>query len=128
MANMPGFITPHNRGPLTTTFIPAPTCLATTTGAVIGLSLPPSEQETRFYVGYWNQDVPNRGGIDSISTDCLPPAQTPIPLAEVWYYSPGICPTGYMPNLALSADHVNNFNAGQDVMVPNATAWLCCPS
>lgn len=111
----PGPTEVWNRGPLTTTFTPPSTCLATTTVHVLGYMLAPSAQSSDYYIGLWPPDLPGYL-IDTTSNPCIPPAPTPVPLYQPFYYSPGICPSSYTPAIPLA------------VQKPSATAWLCCPS
>ncbi|KAH8807929.1 hypothetical protein F5884DRAFT_790511 [Xylogone sp. PMI_703] len=103
-----------NRGPLTTTFTPPSTCLATTTVYVLGYENAPIAQASSYYIGLWPPALPDYL-VDTTSNPCIPPGPTPAPLYQPWYYSPGICPSSYTPGLPLA------------VQTPGVTAWLCCP-
>lgn len=113
-----------NRGHLTTTFTPPSTCLDTTSVYLGGYLAPPSAQGTTYYVGFWTGNWPAYV-TDYVSEPCMPPAVTPIPLYEAWYYSPGICPSAYTPAARLlTAPN----NCDVVAAVPESvTAWVCCP-
>ena len=114
-----------NRGALTTTFTPPSTCLETTSLYLDDISVPPAEQNTVYYIGLWTQawagDLPN-----FVSDSCMPPAATPIPLNQAWYYSPGICPSAYTPAAPLLT--LPNICNSVAALPETVTGWVCCPS
>lgn len=86
-----------NLGPLTTIFTPPASCLSTITSASLA----------GFFVGHFSAGNEN----------CYPPSTTTNYFATSYFYSPGICPSGYSaactwPSSAFSAA---------------TTASLCCP-
>jgi len=69
---------------LTTTFVPAPSCVSDIYMYLFGIAPPIGDS---FYLSL--------GPPTALATDasCYPPSFTPPP--EIQYYSPGICPSGY---------------------------------
>ena len=116
----------YNRGPLTTTFTPASTCLATTSEYIGDLAYSPSQRPTTYYIGLWPDALPDYI-TDLTSNPCFPTGATSIAFAEPAYYSPGICPSGYTPAASLATDGIGEY--GTSAVLPTSlTAWLCCPS
>ncbi|KAH8660309.1 hypothetical protein BX600DRAFT_467539 [Xylariales sp. PMI_506] len=114
-----------NRGPLTTTFTPPSTCLGTTSAFLAGFQAPPSNQHTVYYVGLWTPALPDYV-TDYTGDSCVPQATGAISLEGPWYFSPGICPSGYSPAAPLSTVPSN---CDQTVaLAESITAWACCPS
>ncbi|KAH8589172.1 hypothetical protein B0O99DRAFT_676888 [Bisporella sp. PMI_857] len=107
----------QNLGPLTSTFTAPSTCLATTSvTAMYG-------GDSSYWVGFWGWVAPN---MTTASDACVPPAETPTPLLSTWYYSPGICPSGYMPGASLATGY--SISGCTSELPSSVTAWLCCPT
>jgi len=99
-----------NVGPLTTVFSGPTSCLATTTyvGGVAG-----------FYVAAFWDDV----------TACYPSGTQSLKLHTGYFYSPGICPSGWAPVVSLETDIPKTASGYSTYKLGSqTTAWLCCPS
>jgi hypothetical protein len=98
-----------NRGPITTVFTPASSCLYNTlpeTGLVVG------PNTSNFLIGHFI----------SYGTGCYP-STTELTSSDwdAYYYSPAICPSGW--NTATSLTSVLSGPA----MGPGTSEYLCCP-
>ncbi|KAK0667684.1 hypothetical protein QBC41DRAFT_347847 [Cercophora samala] len=100
-----------NVGPVTTVFTGPSTCLSTTSFIGNGIA--------GFYVAAFWADA----------TECYPTGTQSLNLHTAYYYSPGICPSGWAPVTSLE----NGFpttasDYSQKALAPKGTtAWLCCP-
>lgn len=100
-----------NVGPLTTVFTGPTTCLSTTTGIGEGVA--------GFYVAAFWSDV----------TACYPSGTQQLNLHTAYFYSPGICPSGWVPVASLESDLPTTVSSYSVYALPReTTAWLCCPS
>jgi len=100
-----------NVGPLTTVFSGPTTCLATTTYAGGGVAA--------FYVAAFWDDV----------TACYPSGTQSLDLHTGYFYSPGICPSGWAPIVSLETDIPKTASGFSTyILGSQTTAWLCCPS
>ncbi|RDW56553.1 hypothetical protein BP6252_14103 [Coleophoma cylindrospora] len=98
-----------NRGPLTTPFLPAASCLSTLTWN------PPS-----LYFGHWTTN--------EFNSACFPKPSGSQSTThwEIYYYSPGICPLGWN-EVATFSSVFPGFSRAL-FMAPDVTAFLCCPT
>ncbi|KAK4175050.1 hypothetical protein QBC36DRAFT_379673 [Triangularia setosa] len=101
-----------NVGPVTTVFTGPSTCLSTTSFIGNGIA--------GFYVAaFWSD-----------ATECYPPGTQSLDLHTAYYYSPGICPSGWAPVASLESGFpITASDYSQKALAPKGTtAWLCCPS
>jgi hypothetical protein len=106
-----------NVGPLTTTFTAPSSCFQTTSFSSVDL------YSTYFWIGYG----PGVGlNYETESDSCVPQLAMPTPLVYNWYYSPGICPTGYILGASLATGP--QARTCTSVLPSSVTAWLCCPT
>jgi hypothetical protein len=97
-----------NVGSVTTIFTPPPTCLAVITSVV----------DTSVYASGYSAFVGNFGGnYLSVATSCYPSTTVSINFWDNYYWSPGICPSGYTPACSFIGGDFG----------PGVTASLCCP-
>ena len=104
-----------NVGPLTTTFNPPSTCLATTTYIGNGVA--------GYYVAAFWDDI----------TACYPTGSLTgtqsLNLHTNFFYSPGICPIGWYPATSMGVGAPKDASDASLWLIPEATnVWLCCPS
>ncbi|KAK3386763.1 hypothetical protein B0H63DRAFT_468351 [Podospora didyma] len=100
-------------GPLTAIFTGPSTCLSTTTFVGNGAAA--------FYVAAFWDDV----------TACYPTGTgtTTLDLHTNFFYSPGICPSGWAPVASMETDIRTTISDYSRYALPKeTTAWLCCPS
>ena len=95
-----------NVGPLTTIFTPPASCLSTVTSAMGSVSA----SDYSMFIGHWGGYAPG--------SRCYPASTVPIPFLSNYYYSPGICPSGYSAACPWTGTE----------LPASVTASLCCPS